>query len=70
MQNNITIFVNGEKMEISRLKSLQELLAELEIDPNKVAIEKDLSIIHRQNLAKTFLEQNCSIEIVHFIGGG
>ena len=69
MQKQVTFFLNGEKT-IMQAKTLHDLLQELSIDVNKIAIEKDLTIIHRNELDKTFIENNCKIEIVHFIGGG
>ena len=66
----IKIFLNGELLEIQSGLSISQLLINFEIDPNKIAIEKDLEIINPQDFNKIILTENSKIEIVHFIGGG
>ncbi len=66
----IKIFLNGELLEIESGLSISQLLINFEIDPNKIAIEKDLEIINLQDFNKIILTENSKIEIVHFIGGG
>lgn len=66
----IKIFLNGELLEIESGLSISQLLINFEIDPNKIAIEKDLEIINPQDFNKIILTENTKIEIVHFIGGG
>lgn len=70
MMMKIKIFLNGELLEIERGLSISQLLINFEIDPNKIAIEKDLEIINPQDFNKIILTENSKIEIVHFIGGG
>lgn len=70
MMMKIKIFLNGELLEIERGLSISQLLVNFEIDPNKIAIEKDLEIINPQDFNKIILTENSKIEIVHFIGGG
>jgi len=66
----IKIFLNGELLEIESGLTISKLLINFEIDPNKIAIEKDLEIINPQDFSKIILTENSKIEIVHFIGGG
>jgi thiamine biosynthesis protein ThiS len=66
----IKIFLNGELLEIESGLTISKLLINFEIDPNKIAIEKDLEIINPQDFNKIILTENSKIEIVHFIGGG
>jgi len=47
-----------------------ELLARLEIDPRRVAIEHNLCILKRLAFPQTFLVEGDRIEIVNFVGGG
>ena len=70
MMMKIKIFLNGELIEIECGLSISQLLINFEIDPNKIAIEKDLEIINPQDFNKIILTENSKIEIVHFIGGG
>ena len=70
MMMKIKIFLNGELLEIESGLSISQLLINFEIDPKKIAIEKDLEIINPQDFNKIILTKDSKIEIVHFIGGG
>ena len=70
MMMKIKIFLNGELLEIESGLTISKLLLNFEIDPKKIAIEKDLEIINPQDFSKIILTENSKIEIVHFIGGG
>jgi thiamine biosynthesis protein ThiS len=70
MMMKIKIFLNGELLEIDSGLSISQLLINFEIDPKKIAIEKDLEIINPQDFNKIILTENSKVEIVHFIGGG
>ena len=64
------IFLNGEEKVLLRQMSLAELIAELELDQKKIAIEKDLEIVNQSQFSEIMLDEGSRIEIVHFIGGG
>ncbi len=66
----IKINLNGENFEILENTFLSQLISDLQLDPKKIAIEKDLEIIANIDYDKTILNENCQLEIVHFIGGG
>ena len=66
----IKIFLNGDLIEIEKNLNISQLLALLDLDASKIAIEKDLEIIHPQNFGEIIIQNNSKIEIVHFIGGG
>ncbi len=66
----IQVTVNGEEREFSGALSAVELLRVLEIDPRKVALERNLEIVPRSAYAKTPIQHGDRLEIVHFIGGG
>ncbi len=66
----MTITLNGEDYQLAETISLQQLLQNLQIDPTKVAIERNLEIVSASNFAKTIINQGDAIEIVQFIGGG
>ena len=61
--------MNGEAGEYA-VADLSGLLAVLELDARKVAIERNLEIVPRSLFAATALTDGDRIEIVHFIGGG
>ena len=63
------IEVNGEAREVAAT-SLSELIAELRLDPRKVAVERNLEIVPRSLHAATLLADGDRIELVQFVGGG
>ncbi len=66
----IKIILNGKEKILPEKISIAKLIEELELDIQKIAIEKDLEIINPQDFAKIILQNGAKIEIVHFIGGG
>ena len=66
----IKIKINGKIKSIIQDSNLSELLKNLEIPLNKVAIELNEEIIDKKKINKIKLNKNDKIEIVHFIGGG
>ena len=65
---NLTI--NGEARDFGGAPDVAALVAELGLDPRKVAVERNLEIVPRSAYGKTALADGDRIEIVHFIGGG
>ena len=66
----LNIILNGNNFLIEKNCNLTKLVAILELDIKKIAIEKDLEIINPQDFNNVFLKEGSRIEIVHFIGGG
>ena len=66
----IKIKINGKTKTIIEYLKLSELLKQLKIPLNKVAIELNEEIIDKKKINKIKLFKNDKIEIVHFIGGG
>ena len=64
------ITLNGEPFEIERPLSLVALLAQLEIDARRVAIEHNLTIIKRHRFPEVIVGDGDQVEIVNFVGGG
>ena len=64
------LLINGEERGFSTVGSIAALVAELGLDPRKVAVERNLEIVPRSTYAVTPLSDGDRIEIVHFIGGG
>ncbi|MEJ5227900.1 sulfur carrier protein ThiS [Thermodesulfovibrio sp.] len=61
--------VNGTEMEV-RAETLMELLEELSINPQRVAVEVNLEIVRKDRFSEYKLKEGDSIEIVNFVGGG
>ena len=66
----IKIKINGKTKTLIEYSKLSELLKQLKIPLNKVAIELNKEIIDKKKINKIKLNKNDKIEIVHFIGGG
>ena len=66
----MVINVNGEDREVRDDLPLTELLAQLDLRAERVAIELNLDILPRGQWAQTRLQPGDSLEIVHFVGGG
>jgi thiamine biosynthesis protein ThiS len=64
---NLTI--NGE-LRASVARTLTELVAELGMKPDRVAIELNREIVSRDRWPQTNLKDGDQLEIVHFVGGG
>ncbi len=70
MQDTIHLSLNGEPRLFQAPLSVAGLLAALELDLRKVAVERNQEIVPRSIYADTALMSGDSLEIVHFIGGG
>ena len=66
----IKIKVNGKFKSIPDNYMMTDLVKDLKIPLNKVAIELNQEIIDKKKIGKISLKKNDKIEIVHFIGGG
>ena len=64
------IVLNGEPLEMAGPMSVTALLARLEIDPRRVAVEHNLTVVKRANYDSTQIQDGDQIEIVNFVGGG
>lgn len=67
---SLKIFLNGEEKILPQRITIAQLIAELELDVAKIAVEKDLQIVALESFSQTFLDEGTRLEIVHFIGGG
>jgi len=66
----VTITLNGERLELDSPMSVAALLARLDIDPRRVAIEHNLNIIKRHTYSDVVIGEGDTLEIVNFVGGG
>ncbi|MFQ5786752.1 MAG: sulfur carrier protein ThiS [Thermodesulfobacteriota bacterium] len=64
------INVNGEKKKCPTGSSVYKLLESLNIDKRYVAVELNHKIVPRTQLNEIMLQENDSLEIVTFVGGG
>ena len=66
----IEVVVNGEPRRVPQGLSLDSLIVFLEIDPSRVAVERNLAIARKADWMTTRIEPGDRIEIVWFVGGG
>ena len=66
----MTITLNGDPFDVARPLTVGELLAQLEIDPRRIAIEHNLVVLKRTAFDQTIVNAGDQIEIVNFVGGG
>ncbi|MBI2817875.1 MAG: sulfur carrier protein ThiS [Acidobacteria bacterium] len=64
------IVLNGETREVRPAITLRELLRSLGLREDRVAIELNREIVHRDRWAETQLHDGDRLEIVQFVGGG
>ena len=64
------IQVNGEPREVEKNASLSQLVNELSLRPEQVAIELNHKVVRRVQWENTLLQPEDKVEIVHFVGGG
>lgn len=68
--STIAISINGEPRRVAAGLSVAGLVAELGLNPKKVAVERNLEIVPRSTHADVMLADGDQLEIVHFVGGG
>jgi len=69
MTETLQIVVNGEPRRAAP-GSIADLVRSLDLDPAKVAVERNALIVPRSTLAQVALAEGDVLEIVHFVGGG
>jgi len=66
----IQIVVNGQVRAAASGQNLIHLLRCLGVDPARVAVELNRSIVRREEWDKTEIGEGATLEIVQFVGGG
>ena len=64
------ITLNGDAHELAGPLTVTELLAQLQIDPRRVAVEHNLIVLKRDAFDRTTVGEGDDVEIVNFVGGG
>ena len=66
----ITIKLNGDPHRLAAGLSIADLVRTLDLEPEKVAVERNREIVTRSILEEVKVENGDALEIVHFVGGG
>ncbi len=66
----LTLTLNGDPRRVAPGTTIAALLADLELDAAKVAVERNRVIVPRSTFASQALAEGDALEVVHFVGGG
>ena len=64
------LIVNGQPQTVQEGLSLSDLIAQLNMKAERVAVERNGTIVPRNDWPQTALQNGDRLEIVHFVGGG
>ena len=67
---SVSIRVNGEERDVRQGETVAELVRELDLRPEVVAVERNGRIVRRAEHATTALQAGDKVEIVTLVGGG
>jgi sulfur carrier protein len=62
--------INGDEKEFNDTLTLADLMAQLGMKADRVAVELNREIVSRTQWVETPLHDADKLEIVHFVGGG
>ena len=66
----IKVFLNGQETEIPEGLTVTTVLEWLKLPTDRVAVERNLVIVPREQWAAISIEMGDRLEVVHFVGGG
>jgi thiamine biosynthesis protein ThiS len=66
----LRIEVNGEAREVEQGATLDDLVRQLALAPERLALERNREVVRRADWPLITLAEGDRIEIVHFVGGG
>ena len=66
----IQIRLNGEPHSLSEQTSLADLLRQIGVNPQKVAVAKNFEVVLRSELPQVHMQEGDEIEIFQAVGGG
>ena len=64
------LFINGNEKSFADPLSLAQLIEQLGMKGDRVAVELNREIVSRAQWSETSLRDGDRLEIVHFVGGG
>ena len=64
------IQINGDNKSFSDGITLLELITQIEMPAQRIAVELNREVVRRSDWETTLLNDGDKVEIVHFVGGG
>lgn len=69
-ENGMRLTINGDERELAEGMTVADLLAQLELDPSSLAVERNQELVPRSEHATTSLYEGDTLEVVTLVGGG
>jgi thiamine biosynthesis protein ThiS len=66
----LLVEINGESRDVQDSITLSELILQLALAPERLAVELNHRVVRRTDWQQTTITEGDRIEIVHFVGGG
>jgi thiamine biosynthesis protein ThiS len=66
----LQVWVNGESRRLPAGATVADLVQQLGLRPQQVAVERNRQLVRRQDHAATRLQDGDRLEVVTFFGGG
>jgi thiamine biosynthesis protein ThiS len=66
----MNIIINGETKEIANEVNLKELLAQLSLPSERIAIELNREVVRKKDWETIRVKGGDKLEVIHFVGGG
>ncbi|MHC4611731.1 MAG: sulfur carrier protein ThiS [Planctomycetota bacterium] len=66
----VRVQINGKERQLDAETTVATLLLDLEVAPERVAVEVNRELVTRSKFEETVLNEGDTIEIVTFVGGG
>ena len=66
----MNITCNGKPMAVADGTALEDLLRQLELNPETVVVECNGQIVLREEYAGSILAEGAVLELIRFVGGG
>jgi thiamine biosynthesis protein ThiS len=70
LNSKMRVTVNGTEQEVPADTNVSQLLARLNILPERISVEINLDVISREAYDHSHLKDGDQIEIISFFGGG
>lgn len=68
--HSMQIHLNGKLIELKLNKTIAELIKELGIKSEGIAVALNFEVVSKNNFDKTFVKDGDKIEIIHAVQGG
>jgi thiamine biosynthesis protein ThiS len=66
----ITVRINGEERQFESGSTVEDLLTQLKVKRDRLAVERNREIVPRDSYANAVLQEGDVLEIVSLVGGG